>query len=87
LQLKTRELARYILGKNKQIDFNSPNPEFNSIDSKELREKILSLTVSDAREIGINKSTLWYLQRRTQSRKSLQIYRNYSKDIEKLKKE
>jgi CRISPR-associated protein Cas1 len=74
IQLKTRELARYILGKNNKIDFKKQYAEFNSIDSKELREKILSLTISEARKIGINKNTLWHMQKRIKTKKSLRVY-------------
>ncbi len=58
IRLKTRELARYVLGRNKQIDINNLNPKLNSVDSKELREKILSLSIGEANKFGINKSTL-----------------------------
>ena len=75
LQLKTRKLARFIIGKTKKIDFNNPTPDLNSIDSKELRKKILSLTTIEARRQGINKSTLWYLQQRAHSQRPLYLYK------------
>ena len=71
---KTRELANYILGKSRNLDFSKPLPDLERFDTKELREKILVLSVPEARKIGISKSTLWYLQERAQLNKPLRIY-------------
>ncbi len=72
--MKTQELSRYLLGKTKSLDLIYPIPRFNVNDSKELREKIITLNVLDARKIGINRNTLWYLQRRAKSHNQFQIY-------------
>lgn len=82
LLLKTRELARYILGKSKRIDFTLPSPEFDFNDSEELRKKILALTAGDAKKIEINKSTLWDLKERAQSNKRLIIYDKIKKKLD-----
>jgi len=73
IQLKSRELARFILEKNRKMNFSKPFVNLERLDTKELRKKILTLSVPDARKIGINKSTLWYLQRRAKSNKLFKI--------------
>ncbi|MCW4032532.1 MAG: hypothetical protein NWF08_03965 [Candidatus Bathyarchaeota archaeon] len=73
---KTRELANFILDKSRSINFSRLIPHLDRQDTRELREKILSLTVADARKNGINKSTLWYLQKRAKLEKPLRINQN-----------
>lgn len=75
IQLKTRELARRLLGRTQELDFRDPRLELGAEGSDELQQKIQPLTVSEARRIGIIKSTLWYLQKRAQSKEPLHVYR------------
>ena len=63
IQLKTQELAGCLLGEAKEVDFIEPDPESNAGIPIELREKILTITVSEAHKIGISKGTLWHLQK------------------------
>ncbi|MCX6659516.1 MAG: hypothetical protein NTX81_03955 [Candidatus Bathyarchaeota archaeon] len=51
------------------------------MDSKELRYKILSLSASDAKRLGISRNTLWYLKRRAQEKKPLRAYSKTSRKI------
>ena len=81
IQLKTQELAKFILGKTKKIDFSNPSPYLVNVDDKELRDSILSLSTKDARKRGIRKNTLWHLKKRAKEKKSFKIY---SKISEKL---
>jgi len=81
LQLKMQELARYLLARTGELDFRNPCPEFDAGDCKILREKILSLAPSQSRKIGISKSTLWYLQNRSRSPKTLRIYRKTANKV------
>lgn len=74
IQSKMQELTRYILERTDTLDLGNPKPEFDTEDSRLVREKILSLTSTQARKLGIGKSTLWYLQRRLQSSKTLLTY-------------
>jgi len=81
LQLKTQELARHLLGRTEGLDFTEPVLE-SEASPDELRKKVLALTVPEARGIGVNKSTLWYLQKRAAARKTL---RSYAKVKSKLR--
>lgn len=43
-------------------------------DILELREKILAMTPKERKELGINKSTLWYLKQNLKNNKNFKIY-------------
>lgn len=60
---KTAELARYLTGRSRSLDFSEPTPMLHRTDNPLMREKILSLTQSEARSRGIGKSTLHYLRK------------------------
>ena len=81
VRLKTEELGRYVSRKVDELDFKDPNANFNTEDSGMLRERILFLTPSKAREIGISKSTLWELQKRAQADKPFRTYEKVGKKI------
>jgi len=79
--LKARELAQYLLGKTKSIEFIKPNVQMSRTDNFELRQKILSLTNPRAKKLGIGKSQLWYMRQKATCDKSFKIYK---KTIKKL---
>jgi CRISPR-associated protein Cas1 len=72
---KTQELALFLLDKSKRVDFIEPRPTLQGIDTQELRRRILSLSQSEARGLGIGRSTLHYLREKSRSRRSFRIYR------------
>jgi hypothetical protein len=71
---KTQELARCLLLRSESIDYVEPRLGFQRIDTKTFRERIMEFSMTEARGLGIGKSTLWNLQKRSRSRKPLQIY-------------
>lgn len=71
---KARELGQHLLGKRKIIDFGVTVANLERMDNHELREKILELSNSKARKLGICKSELWYLKRKANSEKPFKIY-------------
>jgi len=78
---KTRELARFLPDKSKEIDFIEPRPSLQRSDTMEIRKRILELTQSEAEELGIGKSTLHYLRRNARDNHS---FRTRSKISRKL---
>jgi CRISPR-associated protein Cas1 len=70
----TTELGRFLLGKSSALHFAEPSPKFARHDDRELRRRILSLTQSEARELGIGKSTLRYLHLKAEHDPVLEIY-------------
>jgi hypothetical protein len=79
--LKAQELANYILGKNKILNFVNPSPNLAREDSRELREKILCLSAREAKGMGIRRNTLWYLKGRAEAKKTLKIYSPVSRKL------
>jgi len=71
---KTQELARFLLGKSKQIDFIEPSPSLQRSDTRDLRNGILEMTQAKARKLGMGKSTLHYLRRNASDDKPFKIY-------------
>ena len=47
---------------------------FEIYDNVELREKILNMTSDERKELGINKSTLWYIKKNLSEGKTPKIY-------------
>lgn len=77
---KARELGQCLLGKRKSIDFNiSSNLE--RIDNAELRDSILKLSYSEAKKLGIGKSSLHYMKHNAMSDKPFKIYRKIKDKI------
>jgi CRISPR-associated protein Cas1 len=81
VEQKTVELGRYLAGRNGRLDFSEPSPKIDSAGNRELREAILSLSQSEAKQRGIGKSTFHYLQRNAESGRS---FRTYGKVFSKL---
>jgi len=71
---KCQKLARYLLGKTDRFDLVNPSPVLESRDSRVMRQKILSLSGSHAKRLGLNKSTLHYLRKRARDEKPFRIY-------------
>ncbi len=65
--LKTRELAQYLTGKKRTLDFKSPEFSLDRQDSDEMRKKILDISYKDWKEMGFSKGTLYYLKQNAKS--------------------
>jgi len=81
IEQKALELGRFLVGKSKSFGFEEPSPAMKRYDNRELRNRILGLTQESAKELGIGKSTLHYLRKKTNGHNSFEIY---TKTLEKL---
>ena len=81
IQLKTLELARYLTGKSKDVNFVEPSPNLVRNDSREMRSRILQLSQEEAKTLGIGKSTLHYLRKHARGDKSFKTYRKVAERI------
>ena len=79
---KARELAQYIEGKRKTLDFSSPGPNLERQDRQDVREKILSITYKEWKEMGYSKGTLHYLKKNVKSGKPFTMNEHVRKRIE-----
>ncbi len=69
-----RLLADYILGKARELNFNIPSIIAERKDTADVKDMILNMTAQERRQLGINKSTLWYQQQNINKGKSIKIY-------------
>ena len=69
-----RLLANYIMGKSGKLQFNGPEFKVKREDNTDIRSKVLSLTSEDRKRLGINKSTLWYMQKHIKEGKRINVY-------------
>ena len=53
-----------MMGRSNKLQFNVPEVKIKREDNTDIRNKVLSLTPKDRKRLGINKSTLWYMQER-----------------------
>jgi CRISPR-associated protein Cas1 len=79
--LKAQDLARHILD-GEPLNFSIPSPELERTDSSELRNRILTLSQSEARRLEISRSTLHYLRKNARSNAPFKIYRKVCERLE-----
>jgi len=70
-----RELSRYVTENSKQLEFSIPGILIKRNDNSQIRERIMSIDPEKRKELKINKSTLWYQQKKIKEGKTIKIYR------------
>jgi CRISPR-associated protein Cas1 len=86
IEEKTSELARFLTEKTSTVDFAEPSPKLDRLDDRELRERINSLTLHEAKKRGLGKSTLHYLRRNARRGKPLKVYGKVKEKLSVLTK-
>jgi len=76
------ELSRYIMGNVKQLEFRIPDITIKRNDNTQVRDKIMSIDPDKRKELKINKSTLWYQQKKIKEGKTLKVYNKTEVKIE-----
>jgi len=56
------------------IDSDIPEFEIKRDDNTAIRNKVARLTTQDRKRLGINKSTLWYMQKHIREGKRIKVY-------------
>jgi CRISPR-associated protein Cas1 len=79
IEQKTVELGHCMVSRTGRLDFSEPPPVLKRTDSADLRRRIPSLSQSEARELGIGKSTHHYLRERARSEHTFKVYRKVLK--------
>jgi len=69
LLLKTRELVQYLVEKRKAIDYSKPEFTIERQDSDDIRQKILSISSTDWKNMGFSKGTLHYMKQNAKADK------------------
>jgi hypothetical protein len=75
IERKAVEIGLFLTGKSNTIGFQEPAPTLERQNDRELRAKIQRLTQSDAKRIGIGKSTLHYLRRKARNEQPFTVHR------------
>ena len=76
-------LANFILDKSKKLEFLIPNiPIENEFEFKKIKQDLIQMTPEKRKELGINKSTLWYLKNNLESGKKPKIYKKVLKKLD-----
>jgi CRISPR-associated protein Cas1 len=84
IQEKTAELGKYLTGRSSVLDISEPTPTLERTDNRLMREKILSLTQSEARKRGIGKSTLHYLRKNAANDRAFRTYHKVNEKLERV---
>ena len=69
-----QQLASFILDKKKS-SLNIPEFRIKRNDSVATRERVLSMTPEQRKQLGINKSTVWYEKKQLLAGKRIKVYR------------
>ena len=77
-----RELSRYVIGNSKSLEFAIPDILIKRNDNSQIRERIMSINPEKRKELKINKSTLWYQQKKIKEGKTIKIYNKTKVKIE-----
>jgi CRISPR-associated protein Cas1 len=75
LQDNVQILANHIQNKADVLQFCIPPVKISRNDTIDMRETILRMTPEERKKLGINKSTLWYMQKNLLDGKRVKIYR------------
>jgi len=77
-----RELNKYITGNSKSLEFTIPDIKIKRNDNSQVRDKIMSINPEKRKELKINKSTLWYQQKKIKEGKRIKVYNKTKVRIE-----
>jgi len=76
------ELSGYFTVNSKQLEFSIPGILIKRNDNSQIRERIMSINPEKRKELKINKSTLWYQQKKIKEGKTIKIYNKTKVKIE-----
>ena len=86
IEQKAVELGRYLVGRTSTLDFSGPSPSLVRVDDHGLRRKILGLSMSEARNLEIKKSTLHYLRKSAANNRPFKVYRKLQQRLQPVLK-
>jgi len=76
------ELSKYITGNSKSLKFSIPDIEIKRNDNSQIRERIMSIDPEKRKELKLNKSTLWYQQKKIKEEGTIKLYNKIKVRIE-----
>jgi CRISPR-associated protein Cas1 len=82
IEQKAVELGRFFFGKS-VLDFGEPAIRLPLRDDRKLRERILAMTSSHAKQLDIGKSTLHYLRKKARNEEPFIVHETTRRKIER----
>jgi len=70
----TQSLSNYIVGRQKDLQLEVPDYQIQRNDDLKIRESIMAITPEERKRLGINKSTLWQMQKNIKDGKRIKVY-------------
>jgi len=70
-----KEFRKYLMDEKSTIDFTIPEIGIKRNDRTNVRERIESVTPEERKKLKINKSTLWYQQKKIKEGKPIKLYK------------
>ncbi len=80
-----KEFAKYLSINKKDLEFYIPEIKITRNDDNEIREKVISITSEKRNKRKINKSTLWYQQKKIKKTNLLSCIRKLCKNYKNNK--
>jgi CRISPR-associated protein Cas1 len=74
IERKAMELGRFLIDRSTRLDFAEPVSTLHTLDDRQLRNRILSLSQQEAGDLGIGRSTLHYLRRGAMNGRTLKLH-------------
>lgn len=74
LRDNVQTLSNYTSDKQKELRFTVPGVPIKRNDDNETRDFILNMTPEQRKELGVSKSTLWYIQKNLREGKKIKLY-------------
>jgi len=84
IEQKAMELSRALINGTSAVDFATPSPKLERVDGQDIRTKILALTSSQAKQIGIGRSTLHHLRKKAKANRSFNVYSATRTELQSL---
>jgi len=81
IEQKAVELGRYLVGRTTRVDFSEPLLVLDGGNDSRIRKRVSGLSQRDAEKLGIGRSTLHYLRRRTVTQYSFRTYAKVSRRL------
>jgi CRISPR-associated protein Cas1 len=69
-----REFSKYILDNKKSLDFTIPDIDIKRNDTTDVRNRIMSIDSEERKKLKMNKSTLWYQQKKIKEGNIIKVY-------------
>lgn len=71
--LKARELAQFLVGKRRKLDFTRPHEPLARIDTAEIRQKIIGISYTEWEKLGFSRGSLHYMKKNARSDKPFSL--------------